>query len=124
MFFSRAHSAQPSPVARRAETALASARLTRDRSAKKMSDWTDNVFGKVIGRIYVQKKAHALTLLSVLWVIISLIAFLVCKGSSDLIGWLIASFVWTLHLAFILGAIWFWRHEKKDTEILIRETID
>lgn len=89
-----------------------------------MSDWTDNVFGKVIGRIYVQKKAHALTLLSVLWVIISLIAFLVCKGSSDLIGWLIASFVWTLHLAFILGAIWFWRHEKKDTEILIRETID
>jgi predicted MFS family arabinose efflux permease len=89
-----------------------------------MRDWDEIVFGKVIGRIYVQKKAHALTLLSVVWVIMSLVAFLICKGSTDLIGWIIASFVWALHVSFILGAIWFWRHEKKDTEVLIRESGD
>jgi hypothetical protein len=89
-----------------------------------MSDWTDNVFGKVVGRIYVQKKAHALTLASVLWVIISLIAFFVCKGSKDMTSWIIASVAWIIHLVFIFGAIWFCRHEQKDTEILIREIID
>lgn len=89
-----------------------------------MRDWDEMIFGKVIGRIYVQKKAHAFTLLSVLWLIISLIAFLVCKGSTDLIGWIIAAFVWTMHVGFILCAVWFWRREKKDTEVLIRESIE
>ncbi len=59
-----------------------------------------------------------------MWSIFSLVALLACKGSADMIGWIIASFVWMLHLVFVGTAVWFWRHEKKDTEIVIRENID
>jgi len=89
-----------------------------------MSAWRDMFFGKVIGRKHVQGKAHAFTLLSMMWSLLSLAAFLVCKGSADPIGWGLGIFVWTLHATFILSAIWLWRYEKKDTEIVIRESLD
>ena len=89
-----------------------------------MSHWSDRFFTKVIGRIYVKKKAHAFTVLSAMWTIFSLLAFLVCKDSGDLIAWIASSLVWLLHLAFVCCALWFFRHERKDTEVLIHESID
>lgn len=80
------------------------------------------IYGKDPARMFIKKKAHAFTILTVVWCFFSLIAVMFYRegrAGRDEAGVYVAIVAWSLHLLILSLTIWLWLKETpKEVDVI------